>query len=134
MDPVTLVGIVRQGLGQSEQVEPETAAQIGRVLSLDNFEARVPDPDERQELEAVLRNCRFRAADENWRSVGELHARGTGNTDEDLRVAFAPPSAFFATDYGTDALSFFRLARAGAGFSPRAELLAEWARRAGPPR
>jgi len=50
MDPVTLVGIVRQGLGQSEQVEPETAAQIGRVLSLDNFEARVPDPDERQEL------------------------------------------------------------------------------------
>jgi hypothetical protein len=131
IDPVTLVGIVRQGLGRTEQVGPETAAQMGRVLSLDNFEAVVPDRGERQELEAVLRNCRFRAADENWRSVGELHARGTGNADEDRRVAFAPPSAVLAPDYRTDALSFFRLARARAGFSPRAELLADWARRAG---
>jgi hypothetical protein len=127
---VTLGELLRHELGADAQINAALAAQLGQSLSIDSIEDIVTDPNERRHIETELRRCRFAAEDGSWQPVANLHARKTGNDDEDLRLAFAPPQAILNCEYSNEALRFFLLARARSGFSAQPRTLAAWARAA----
>ena len=123
---VRLRALLRRELGDDARVTETLAAQFGR--SFDDVEMLVTDPHERADIETELRRCRFEAEDRSWQPVASLHARDTGNTDEELYLDFTPVRLVLNASYSADARRFFLLARARSGFGPQARTLADWAR------
>jgi hypothetical protein len=125
-----LAMLMREEMGDRREVTPKVASRLGELLSIEwvNGE-QIESTEERAAILKATSEGRFKAKDGSWRRVRNLHAAGTGDEDEELRLAFAPPSAVLSLDYDVAAIHFFELCRLQSGFGGKALLdnLAKWA-------
>ena len=122
----TLTDLLRREMGRENRLGVKLATRLGNVITLHAIE-NTPLGEERRGILAAASNAKFRSREGTWRSVRNLSSEAIGSEDETLLCGFAPENALLDRSYQGTALEFFKVARAEAGYVPRARLLQEWA-------
>jgi len=124
--PLTLTALVKRELGANNQITPQRAGRIGRILNRERVN-RLPWDEQREVLDAISKG-RFRMADGSWWEARLPPRTAADASDEEkLIVAFAPDGATADPGYSGPALALYRLARERSGFQQTAATYAAWA-------
>lgn len=122
LDTVTLVEALSGGEGIDCALAGSLACLCGEAVSL------AMTGEEEAEFRKVLRERNWLAEDGSWQSI-RLLAFPQGNSDEQERAAFAPPSGRLASNYTGSAFDLAAFAREQSGHTPN--VWEKWAESAG---
>jgi hypothetical protein len=126
LSALTLAALVRRELAADNQVTPERAARMGRILNRERVN-RLPWGEQQEVLDAISK-ARFRMADGSWCEARlPPRAAADASDEERLILAFAPDEAVADPAYSGAALALYRFARERSGFQQTAAAYAAWA-------
>lgn len=130
---ITLTGVLKEEVGDNNQVTPKSAATLGRLFngSFRDKLSKAPTA-ECQKLESALESYRFVSeTGRNWQAASEMVAfktegKGEERNEESLIFVFAPLTVRFSADYDDVGKAFFKQCRGR--FHINTSVLHDWVR------
>jgi hypothetical protein len=123
---LTLEQVLKKKLRDSNTVSPDTARQLGQVITSQWLEQHQKSEtfDEMKEIRDVLHKARFQAQDGHYYLASQLLSKSEPTSLEAKRASIAPLSRRIHEDYQDEALTFFKLCRSGSGI--KLDEIAAW--------